>query len=164
MDLKNLKLGVASVLETKATAILDTGTSMIVGPYADVGYLADMIGAWCVALVGADSSSVIEVRENILNLEYRTLDYPGMYYCCTSFYCVRTYVDSFSVNPSHFGPFMGFVLKGGAVSVRGEGWSFSLVIHRSGEPRCTCYGRWLTKASALFLAYNVCTSYVSYLA
>lgn len=72
VDLVNLKLGGSSVLETKATAILDTGTSMIVGPYEDVGYLADMIGAWCVALAGADSSAVIEVRESMFKLEYCT--------------------------------------------------------------------------------------------
>ena len=62
IDLTDLKLGRHSALRTKATAILDTGTSMVVGPYVDVGYVADQIGGWCIRLAGSDSSTVEEVR------------------------------------------------------------------------------------------------------
>lgn len=60
--LQNVKVGSESVLRTKASAILDTGTSMVVGPYQDVGYVANMIGAYCVAFSGYSSSSVTMVR------------------------------------------------------------------------------------------------------
>lgn len=55
---RNVNVGGNSVLRAPAPAILDTGTSMIVGPFDDVAYLAHQIGALCVSFSGADSSSV----------------------------------------------------------------------------------------------------------
>eukprot|EP00903_Cladosiphon_okamuranus_P008049 g7763.t1 len=54
----NINVGGSSVLRGQAPAILDTGTSMIVGPFGDVAYLANEIGALCVSFSGPDSSSV----------------------------------------------------------------------------------------------------------
>lgn len=50
--LKNLKLGEESIMEDPAAAIIDTGTSMIVGPFEDVGAIAAEIGALCIRFVG----------------------------------------------------------------------------------------------------------------
>ena len=46
------------MLRAQAPAILDTGTSMIIGPFDDVAYLANEIGALCVSFSGPDSTSV----------------------------------------------------------------------------------------------------------
>ncbi|CAB1110981.1 unnamed protein product [Ectocarpus sp. CCAP 1310/34] len=56
--LQNIYVGSSSVLRSPISAIFDTGTSMIVGPFADVAYLAEEIGATCVYFTGVDSSSV----------------------------------------------------------------------------------------------------------
>lgn len=52
VELKDLKLGSESVLpdSAKITGLLDTGSSLIVGPSRDVGYLASEIGATCVVI------------------------------------------------------------------------------------------------------------------
>ncbi|CAM9829823.1 unnamed protein product [Ectocarpus fasciculatus] len=56
--LQNIYVGSSSVLRSPVAAIFDTGTSMIVGPFSDVAYLAEEIGATCVYFTGIDSSSV----------------------------------------------------------------------------------------------------------
>lgn len=60
--LQNIYVGSSSVLRSPVAAIFDTGTSMIVGPFSDVAYLAEEIGATCVYFTGIDSSSVEPVR------------------------------------------------------------------------------------------------------
>lgn len=57
----NINVGGVPVLRSQAPAILDTGTSLIVGPFDDVAYLANEIGAECLRFHGADSSSYEEV-------------------------------------------------------------------------------------------------------
>ncbi|CAM9408921.1 unnamed protein product, partial [Hapterophycus canaliculatus] len=59
--LVNIKVGSSSILRSPAPAMLDTGSSVIVGPYDDVAYLANEIGAMCVAITGPDSSQVVAV-------------------------------------------------------------------------------------------------------
>lgn len=61
--LHDINVGGSSVLRSSAPAILDTGTSMIVGPFEDVAYLANEIGALCVSFTGVDSSSVEPVSD-----------------------------------------------------------------------------------------------------
>ncbi|CAN0147112.1 unnamed protein product, partial [Laminaria digitata] len=63
--LQNVKIGSENVLRSSAPAILDTGTSMVVGPFNDVGFIADAIGAYCIEFMGASSSSVTEVGLSI---------------------------------------------------------------------------------------------------
>jgi len=62
VHLKELKIGDEDVLRSEAIAILDTGASMIFGPYDDVGYLADALGGWCAEFTSSRSSSVVQVR------------------------------------------------------------------------------------------------------
>lgn len=62
VDLKALKIGETSVLRNEATTILDTGSSVVVGPYDDVGYLADFLGAWCAGFAGSFSTTFVQVR------------------------------------------------------------------------------------------------------
>lgn len=50
--LKNVKLGGDSVMDQSAAALIDTGTSMIVGPFEDVGAIAAEIGALCIRFIG----------------------------------------------------------------------------------------------------------------
>ncbi|CAN0203777.1 unnamed protein product [Scytosiphon promiscuus] len=57
----DIKVGSSSILRSPVSAMLDTGSSVIVGPYADVAYLANEIGAMCLAFSGSDTSSVIVV-------------------------------------------------------------------------------------------------------
>lgn len=64
--LQNIYVGSSSVLRSPIAAIFDTGTSMIVGPFADVAYLAEEIGATCVYFTGIDSSSVETVSTAVL--------------------------------------------------------------------------------------------------
>lgn len=61
VEMKDVKIGSHSVLEGPAAAILDTGTSMIVGPYDDIGYIAAHIDAYCIQFTGISSSEVVEV-------------------------------------------------------------------------------------------------------
>lgn len=61
MVLQNIKLGAESVLMRPAPSILDTGTSMIVGPFEDVGLIAETIGAECVVFTDPSSTSVYDV-------------------------------------------------------------------------------------------------------
>lgn len=42
---------------SQATAVLDTGTPLIEGPYDDVGALAEKIGAVCVTFASSSASS-----------------------------------------------------------------------------------------------------------
>lgn len=70
-SLQDITVESGSVLRSPASAILDTGTSMIVGPFEDVAYLADEIGATCVAFSGPDSSSVEEVRVGSQSVQFR---------------------------------------------------------------------------------------------
>lgn len=57
----NIKVGTSSILRSPVSAMLDTGSSVIVGPYEDVAYLANEIGAMCVAFTGSDSSEIFPV-------------------------------------------------------------------------------------------------------
>lgn len=59
--LRDLRLGSATVLRMSSAAILDTGTSMIVGPYDDVGYLASEIGAQCVKFVSTEEVNYVSI-------------------------------------------------------------------------------------------------------
>ncbi|CAM9301589.1 unnamed protein product [Pylaiella littoralis] len=61
VTLRDINVASGSVLRSPAPAILDTGTSMIVGPYDDVSYLANEIGATCVYIGGLESSDVEEI-------------------------------------------------------------------------------------------------------
>lgn len=61
MVLIDIKVGSSSVLRSPVSAMLDTGSSVIVGPIDDVAYLANEIGAMCVAISGPDSSQVVAV-------------------------------------------------------------------------------------------------------
>lgn len=69
--LKDVKVGSESVLTSEATAVLDTGTSLVLGPYADVGLLADRVGAHCVKFGGVSSSTVEEVSAGLRLLSGR---------------------------------------------------------------------------------------------
>lgn len=59
--MKNLKLGSRSMLDKPSSAIIDSGTSMIVGPYEDVGEIASEIEAVCVKFIGDGNSDIIQV-------------------------------------------------------------------------------------------------------
>lgn len=61
VDLKALKIGEKSVLRNDAITILDTGSSVVVGPYDDVGYLADILNAWCAGFAGSGSTTFVQV-------------------------------------------------------------------------------------------------------
>lgn len=63
--LQDVRIGSESMLRSSASAILDTGTSMVVGPFGDVGFIANAIDAYCIAFSGVSSSSVSEVRISI---------------------------------------------------------------------------------------------------
>lgn len=65
VTLQDINVASGSVLRSPAPAILDTGTSMIVGPYDDVSYLANEIGATCVYIGGLESSDVEEVSGRV---------------------------------------------------------------------------------------------------
>lgn len=61
--LKDLKVGSESVTGgQEATALLDTGASLIQGPYADVGLLAEKINAVCLQL---EDQMSVEVKKGL---------------------------------------------------------------------------------------------------
>ncbi|CAN0286520.1 unnamed protein product [Scytosiphon promiscuus] len=57
--LKDVKLGSNSVLRSEATAVLDTGTPLIQGPFDDVAVLAEQIGAMCLSFGQYSSSTEV---------------------------------------------------------------------------------------------------------
>lgn len=47
VELTNVKVAGESMVRSKSPAIVDTGTSLILGPYSDVGWLAQTVGGLC---------------------------------------------------------------------------------------------------------------------
>ncbi|CAB1111798.1 unnamed protein product [Ectocarpus sp. CCAP 1310/34] len=66
VGLRDIKYGSESMLSSRAAAILDTGASLIQGPFDDVAMIADMIGAMCIKfteVMEASSSSSADIIE-----------------------------------------------------------------------------------------------------
>lgn len=59
--LKDVKLGSESILRSEATAVIDSGASLIIGPRKDIGELAGKLEAYCVTFVGMDASQAEQV-------------------------------------------------------------------------------------------------------
>lgn len=74
--LKDVKLGSESVLRSEATAVIDSGASLIIGPNKDIGELAGKLGAYCVKFIGMEASEA----EPVSSLSYQRVFKPRLYY------------------------------------------------------------------------------------
>lgn len=102
VHLKKLKIGDENVLRSEIIAILDTGASMIFGPYDDVGYLADALGGWCAEFTSSRSSSVVQVRvTKYMKLIFTCVLYNVLYFV-VYFIPVFVYGLSSAIIPARF--------------------------------------------------------------
>ena len=58
--LKDVKVGSESMLRGEATAVIDTATSLVVGPKEDIGAIAGKLGAYCIKFPDASASETEE--------------------------------------------------------------------------------------------------------